>query len=60
MAKINKKYVLVGALCWTVAIIIKGILDEKNAPTIMYSLAWAPIIINFVYDYIYIYKRIRK
>jgi hypothetical protein len=60
MKKIDFKYGLLSTLLLFLALIIKGILDGMNASAIMYTLAWIPVIIGFVYDFNYLWKRIRK
>ena len=60
MKKPNKKFVLVWVVCYCAALIIKGILDSYNSPTIMYIFAWIPILICFVHDYIHIKNKMEK
>ncbi|WP_127837543.1 hypothetical protein [Clostridium prolinivorans] len=60
MKKLDVKFVLIWVLCAFISLIIKGILDSFNASTIMYLLAWIPMLICFIYDFKYIYNKLEK
>lgn len=57
MKKIDFKYGFVSTLLIILALVIKGILDGKNASTILYIFAWIPVIIAFILDFKYWWKR---
>lgn len=57
MKKPDFKFGIVSSLLWLFSLVIKSVLDGKNASSIMYILVWIPIIMGFIIDYKYWWNR---
>lgn len=57
MKKIDLKYGIISFILLLLGLVIKGVLDSTNASMSMYAFAWLPLVIAFICDVRYLYKK---